>query len=146
MEEVMPKPVILGMNSRTGEALGLLPTTGAGCRLWKCTGMTLREYLDAFDRMNLLEEPEWVAERARVAAAKIKERLKGRRVIVLGSQAWTALGLPKKNLMEPHFATDGTRWIMLPHPSGKNLWYNDAANREKVRRFFERFKHGHDGN
>lgn len=84
------KPVILGMNSKTGEALGLLPTTGAGARLWKCTSYTLREYLDTFDRMNLLEEPEWDPKEAKASAKVVKEKLKDRIVIVLGSQAWTA--------------------------------------------------------
>ncbi len=139
MKERYPKPVLLGMNSKTGEALGLFPTNGAGRRLWKATGMPLKEYNETFERLNVLEAPEWSLPTARQGAVALKARLKGRRVIVLGSQAWTALGLPKKNLMEPHFAEDGTRWIMLPHPSGKNLWYNSEENREKVRRFFERF-------
>jgi hypothetical protein len=146
VEEVMPavretlKPVILGMNSKTGEALGLLPTTGAGARLWRCTGLTLREYLNSFDRMNLLEEPEWNAHGARDASKKIRHRLSGRMVIVLGSQAWTVLSLPKRLPFDEAFSVDGTRWHMIPHPSGKNLWYNDPKNREKVRDFFAQFR------
>lgn len=131
--------VLLGMNSKTGEALGLFPTNGAGRRLFNATGMKLKDYMDVFERINLLEAPEWSMPTARQAAAKIKDRLKGRRIIVLGSQAWTALGLPKKDILDPHHASDGTRWIMLPHPSGKNVWYNDETNRAKVKKFFERF-------
>lgn len=135
------KPVILGMNSKTGEALGLLPTTGAGARLWKCSGYTLREYLDTFDRMNLLEEPEWNDKEARSSSKAIKERLKGRRIIVLGSVVWTALSLPK--LLPCDFyvnVNDLTTWYFVPHPSGKNIWYNDNKNREKVRELFQKFR------
>lgn len=134
------KPVILGMNSKTGEALGLLPTTGAGARLWRCTGFTLREYLDSFDRMNLLEEPEWDRNAAKESAKRVRERLRGRTVIVLGSQAWTALSLSKRLPFDPCETSEGTRWFLLPHPSGKNLWYNEEANRDRVRSFFEEFR------
>lgn len=35
---------------------------------------------------------------------------------------------------------DNIIWYMVPHPSGKNSWYNDNKNREKVRELFQKFR------
>lgn len=126
------KPVLLGMNSKTGEALALLPNTGAGARLFEMSGMSKKAYIEAFERINLLDDPVWDPGMGKYSARKMRERMKGRKIIVLGTQAWTALGLPKANWFEKKIDVDDTEWYLIPHPSGKNLLYNKPAIRAKT--------------
>lgn len=133
------KPILMGMNSKTGEALALLPNTGAGARLFQLSGMTQAEYTGAFDRINLLDDPEWDLGKGKLSAREMRKRLKGRTIIVLGNQAWTALALPKANWFENVFADDAI-WYLIPHPSGKNLMYNKPAIQKKARDLLSQFK------
>lgn len=135
------KPLLLGMNNPLSEDpeydLYPYPENSAGWRLWKMLpeGTTRRQYLDAFDRRNLLRAREWNQAAAREAAEGLRPLLDGRLVIVLGTQVRTALGL---DAVEPlsynRFMRDTMRrafwfdWIAFPHPSGRNRWFNDPDN------------------
>lgn len=126
------RAILLGMNSATGEALALYPNTGAGRRLFDLTGYTEEEYAEKFDRINLLDDTEWDCAKGKASAKAMRYRVAGRRVVVLGNQAWSALGLPKANWFQEMTVGD-TVWYLIPHPSGKNLLYNKPSVREKAR-------------
>jgi hypothetical protein len=85
--------------------------------------VTEEQYLETFDRRNLLYETTWDRERARPGAAALQRELEGTRrsVLVLGEEARRLLGLPKRDV---EIRAHGCRWWLLPHPSGRCRWYN----------------------
>lgn len=90
-----------------------------------------RRYLEGLDRRNLLPTQQWQAKAARAAGGSLREALagSGRTVVVLGQATWAALALPPSAPLVLPVLVDDTAWRRLPHPSGRNLWYNEPANR-----------------
>lgn len=84
--------------------------------------------MDAFDRHNLLHARRWNMQEARAAALVLIPRMQGREVVVLGADTAAALGLPRL-LLHPQTVW-GVRWRQLPHPSGRNPWYNVPVHRD----------------
>lgn len=93
----------------------------------------LRVYAATFARVNLVREYPgrlWPRERARAQAEVISRRMRhGRRLLLLGRKVAAAFD---------HEAAwfewrDGA--CVMPHPSGRNRWWNDLGNRAAARRF-----------
>lgn len=134
------KPLLLGMNNPISDDpefdLYPYPEGSAGWRLWKMLpgGVSRREYLAMFDRRNLLRARKWDQVKAREAACALRPELKGRLVVILGSQVRAALGLPLSEPLVFRRAVTPVQydWVPVPHPSGRNLWYNAPGNREQV--------------
>jgi hypothetical protein len=128
-------PVLLGMNnpvsSDPAHALYPHPPGCAGWRLWDMINERVKcsksQYLRAFDRRNLIDEIEWSAGEARARVDEVIGRLRGREVVVLGASTRKIIGLPE--LLVHPLQWRGATWRQLPHPSGRNLWYNDPACR-----------------
>jgi len=95
-------------------------------------GMRRKDYLEAFDRCNLLGQVRsWDAFMAMFAACRVT----GDRLVLLGSKVTKAFGL----LYDPfrtHCFGDGRRALVLPHPSGLCRAWNSPDSvlraREKV--------------
>jgi hypothetical protein len=125
------RPVILGMATSRPHVPELAPADGAGKRLCELAveygGLTRNQYLEAFDRRNLLPYP-WAERAARAAGRAAREDLTGREVLVLGTGVWLALGLPD----DAHFFTSADRFTLLPHPSGRNRMLNDIDVRRAI--------------
>jgi IS4 transposase len=108
------------------EALDPRGRYGAGKRLWKMSGMDLRDYLRSFRRVNAVDDPEFP---------------RGSHLIVLGREAMKRLkerGVVKSWNDWPWFGTrenvqSDLTVTLLPHPSGKNRAYNIPENRDRVR-------------
>jgi len=139
------RPVIIGMNNPISldshYALYPHPPGCAGHRLWKMleveTGATMLQYLRAFDRRNLLPTREWTGPRdARAAAEAMVPTLVDRHVLLLGAEVRRAFDLADllPGTSVDLITDDGRRFYYLPHPSGRNLWYNDEANRQLAAR------------
>lgn len=143
----MVRPLLLGMNNPLSDDpkydLYPYPEGSAGYRLWKMIpgDVWRRDYLGSFDRRNLLRAREWSQREAREASRALMPELHGRLVLVLGTQVRAALGLLPAEPLARMLAevdcgqarsVDAPRikfeWIAIPHPSGRNLWYNDPAN------------------
>lgn len=128
------KPVIIGMNNplsqRAGFELYPHPPGCTGYRLWKMlfarTGVSRKEYLEAFERRNLVTGVAWNAAAGRDSAARMRDGLRGRVVLLLGRAVQQCFDVPPL-LVHPQYI-DGVTWRQLPHPSGRNLWYNDMDN------------------
>lgn len=129
------KAVLLGMNNPLSRnprhALWPSPPGCTGHRLLRLLQtrrpeVTSRDYLRGFDRMNILDGP-WDVEKARDVARALPSLLRGRTVVVLGDGPRRVLGLPRI-LVHPHYDR-GVTWRQLPHPSGRNRWYNDETCR-----------------
>jgi hypothetical protein len=75
---------------------------------------------------------------ARRATARLKPRLAGRRVILLGCGVAHAFGFARFPVLTWTTVRWGgldTRVSIVPHPSGVNTWWNDADNIEAASRF-----------
>lgn len=82
-----------------------------------------QDYLELFDRRNLLTSME---DDPHEAAVRFKNTLsKGDQIVLLGEAVRRSLDLPKM-LIHP-LTVDGITYRQIPHPSGRNRFYNDPA-------------------
>lgn len=109
-----------------------------GRRIAEYAGVTLDEYLELTDRHNLFAKPIpfWSAPHAEQNAIDVWPMLVGRRTLLLGKNVTRAFGLhPADLLLSWRSPIPELEVAMLPHPSGRNLWWNEAANRVAARSF-----------
>lgn len=126
----------------TDPELPLYPTskTSTGGRLQELMGISREEYLDLFDRINLLNEfPGRHRRDAKIAAAAVRPLLHSRTVVLVGRNVAQSFGLDADfhDWMEWPLNECGMCLVsVIPHPSGRNHWYNDKSNRLAARRFW----------
>lgn len=131
------RTVLLGMNNPQGrEALLPDPPGCTGHRIWRMiherTGCSQQEYMDAFDRRNVLEgSTVWDISRACAVAQYVWLSLSGRRVVILGQEVRRVMRLPAVRSLR-WSVSDGVEWCVIPHPSGLNRWYNSRVCRGAV--------------
>lgn len=135
--------VIVGMTNPLSRdpdhALYTQPPGCTGHRLWQMakarTGISEEAWLDMTDRRNLCLG-EWDREQARVSARDMVRELRGKVTIFLGADV--AGCFPSCGMTAQWMGRWGTPprepepWIHLPHPSGRNHWYNDPVCRAGV--------------
>jgi len=151
------KPLLVGMNNPQGNVpLFPHPPGCTGWRIWQMikgqTGARRGEYMNTFDRVNLLDSPVWNARAARANREAILRQMEGRTAVLLGRAVPACLGLPATLAgvwyvtPNPDDQTKDTRWCFLPHPSGLNRWYNDPENlkmaSELLSDLFTAYRHG----
>lgn len=134
----MTRPLILGLHNpqsaRPDRALWPDPPGCAGHRLWQMSGLDRAVWLAAFDRMNLMDGVVWDERIAWEKSSLVAETMKAAPVtVVLGHQVRKFLDLPEVPWILPHIASEGYRWRLLPHPSGRTQTYNDPVFRAAVR-------------
>jgi hypothetical protein len=93
---------------------------------------TMTRYRDRFDRVNLVSGP-WNAAYARERADQLRPTLTGRSVVLLGREVTRAFGIRGEIDCLP-WRYHGIIFYLLPHPSGRNLKYNDPDCRLQVGR------------
>jgi hypothetical protein len=93
------------------------PGNSAGGRLFEMSGMSLKDYLSAFKRGNVCDPLRF---------------RKGDTVVVLGRVPWRRLSLPANVGWWLGARRSGVLYILVPHPSGRSLAYNDRINREAL--------------
>jgi hypothetical protein len=115
------KPLLVGELNPYGVdpryALYPLPRGASGDRLRNIFDMSVVEYIGKFERTNLCVG-EWSIEEAREKARVIKASKEWSVIILLGAKVCKAFGLHYKPLVR-----EG-RYLILPHPSGRNLMWN----------------------
>jgi len=128
-------PVILGMNDPSGTAVLSSAVPGsAGSRLLALAilgGLTARQYEEGFERRNLLDTKRWSSGRARASAERMVASLEGREVVVLGREVWRAFS-PRSVGYFTWVHHHGATWHLIPHPSGRNLAYNNPDIRRRA--------------
>lgn len=131
-----------------------VPRTSAGGRLQQMMKLTRAQYLKNFERINLLNEYPGTHKRddkfpireARLAARTLRPLLAGRSVVLVGRNVARAFQLDIPFHVWGHLQarracvlnkTSGlSRVAVVPHPSGRNHWYNKAENREEAANFW----------
>ena len=135
------KPVLIGMNnplsSMDGHQLFPAPEGCTGHRIWKMLQERLphvsrRSYLDTFERRNLVVGQQWSSTLGRSEAERVFAEFwgSGRVIVLLGEDVRRAFGHPRL-VVEPQLI-GGCTWRQVPHPSGRNLWYNSVNHRKMV--------------
>lgn len=124
------------------------PLSSAGGKLWGMTGLTLEQYMRAFDRVNLLythqgqfpttPEDRFPAGKARAAAEAMRPFLHQREVLIVGRDVAVAFGHEEEPWLKwRQCGPWGYRYALLPHPSGRNHWYNEPGNRSAACKFLK---------
>lgn len=141
------KPVLIGENNpislRSGYELYPLPVGCSGQRLWVMLNEAHQRahegkylmpswYIERFDRRNLVVGHTFDLQKAKTRVREFKAELfgSGRRVVLLGKRVQGAFGLSLQPL--EMIRADGCEWYAVPHPSGRNTWYNDARHAAAV--------------
>jgi len=137
---MLSRVLIVGESNPYGSdpryALYPLPENATGGRLCKILGLSKREYMQTFDRTNLvaLGLGNWPSSVAKDRAGLLKHR----RRILLGKRVADAHSVPFRPFRT--FTTDrGVEVLILPHPSGRNLIWNDPRSAVKARRAVGKF-------
>jgi len=123
------------------------PSGCAGERLYQMTGLGLLEYL-RIPRRNVIRtyaetnDGKFPALAARDGAERLRPMLAGYDVVFMGRQVARAFGHDGNTILPLRLLTwrEGPtyRYAMMPHPSGRNRWYNEEANRRLAVRFISR--------
>jgi hypothetical protein len=140
------KPLLIGINNPVSPepefALYPRPAGCTGHRIYemlqsRIPSVTMENYIERFERRNLLSTTVPSKVLARESAAKIEQELwgSGRVVVLFGADVALAFGHPRL-LLHPQLI-GGTTWRQVPHPSGRNTWYNDQSNKFLVASLLE---------
>lgn len=145
------KPLLIGQapGPNTDPRLPLypLPKTATGGRLASFMGLTTHQYLRTFDRVNVLQDfpgkckrdDKFPLREARIAAAAMTPLIAGREVILVGRNVACAFGWTEIPFHTTVVTSDDTAWTVVPHPSGRNHWYNSEDNRTEARLFWAEY-------
>lgn len=129
------------INTGVGFELYPAPDGCTGHRLWKLltsrTGASRHQYLDTFERVNLVRGLAFDKIKAKARAYDLTRKYEGtgRTIVLLGQDVRAAFGHPRL-LIHPQ-VIGGCTWRQIPHPSGRNLFYNDADNVKLVELLLE---------
>lgn len=134
------RPVLIGMNNPIHPRRPLWPSP-AGCTGHRVLALLQRQrpdvteeqYLEAFDRRNLLYEREWDKDKAVRGAERLIKELRNtrRKILVLGETARKLLEIPERARLTEGWWY-GCAWRAIPHPSGRCHWYNEDFCRDVV--------------
>jgi uracil-DNA glycosylase len=124
----------------------------SGRRLLAYTGWTRDEY-ESTGKANLFAQPQprWDAAEAASSLKSMPLCARDEFVVCLGKRVMLAVGFKTVPwltwLMMPWpgtvvTGTEYRRVAFVPHPSGLNRWWNDADNRLRARKFFNRLATG----
>lgn len=137
----MTRPLLLDahnpLSADPARALWPNPPGSTGWQLWQFSNLPLQQWLQGFERMNVVDSTEWT-EPTPQRLSDVRQCMQDRTTLVIGHQARLALSLPPVEWLLPnelryyrgwgHESTGG-EWRLLPHPSGRSQAYNDIAIR-----------------
>lgn len=139
------RPLLIGQapGPNTDPAAPLHPSTsGTGRNLLKLMGIPIDRYLTLFHRTNLLHQfpgkhlrdDKFPLKKARIAAEAMKPIIGDRKLIFVGRNVALAFGY--HGPFHEWRYWDSWDVAVVPHPSGRNRWYNDRANLHESEQFW----------
>lgn len=128
------------------------PITGVcGAKLAAFSGLSLDEFRTTFERVNLLKEWPGVADGAKgtawsaqlsvlamVRALSLMRNSPSSTFVLLGKRVGRAFGVERNEYFVRQKGFDDFHrheFVVVPHPSGINRWYNSEENTKRMRRF-----------
>lgn len=141
-----------GKAGHEGQPLSAIAPQSTGRKIADMIGVSWSDYMRAFDRINICPFPqkgtikakEWQAAAENLAGSILRQR----RVIMLGPNVAECFGIGRSvyNFGDWKICNSETRgiagfrvglsmpfdWMVIPHPSGRNFWYNDTYNKELI--------------
>lgn len=152
------RPLVIGEapSAASHHLTALHPASQSGERLMRMMGLTPEQYLAGVQRMNLFPQPlgtwdssrrgkdRWSERDARMVALSMRPLLHGRTVICAGRRVATAFGFcnvstPFFEWVEVPFCQGAFRACVIPHPSGRNHYWNDRSSRRLAEGFLQKF-------
>lgn len=153
------KPLLVGQapgpNTDPDAPLFPFPLTSTGGRLRLLMGISRGEYVRHFDRINLFRNfpgkgkggDKFPMEKAKLLADTLAPMLTGRTIILVGRNVADAFRLDlgfhtwaSHQLRRRTFGDPGTcQLAVVPHPSGRNHWYNTPGNKVAAKEFWNDF-------
>lgn len=131
------KPLLVGeanpYSRNPDHALLPWPERASGRWLMDILGLSEREYLRRFERVNLCVGRQWSWGEAKQRAATIRAAWKPP-IILLGKKVAEAFGVGD----QPAFTRVGSLYL-VPHPSGLNRVWNDPESITRARAFLAQF-------
>lgn len=101
-----------------------------------------RDVWDVFDTVNLIDE--WLGKQGKgdafdvlvgsKKAVEVVEQSRGKVVVMAGRNVAAAFGFKRVRYFE-EIVRDGVVFVMVPHPSGVNMWWNDRGNERQAEIF-----------
>lgn len=140
------KPLLVGENNPYSAdpkyALFPLPKGSAGHRLaTEIMGLSVRDYLRMFERVNLCDDQRWSMKKARKRSGELTDPLLGYTTIVLfGKKVCTAFNIafePFTEKLDPH-GPNRLLFLVLPHPSGRSQLWNGEGTYERARKLLRK--------
>lgn len=139
------KPLLVGEMNPYGAdpffALYPLPETSSGGRLQSLILDIPRDAYVEMDRVNLCEG-KWSAPAARSRGQELRAFFTPatHKFVLLGAKVSGAFGVPFEPISAKtgHAAGDEHTYVVLPHPSGRNLLWNDPEVIPRVRALLRR--------
>lgn len=127
--------------AREGQVLGRNEalTGDSGKRIAKMAGITWNQYLESTVRGNVVPymSDKWPRAFARDTARGFLGRSDWRKAIVVGVLAADAFEMRSLAPCSWHAVNYERQIAWIYHPSGRNRWYNDIANRRLVETFLQ---------
>lgn len=146
------KPLLIGQSpskytqDRDGQDVEPPAFSGlSGNRLAAIMGVELGDFLNRVEAINVFDRfPGRFSDKGDVfpmgeanqRAALLLPRLIGRTAILAGRNVASAFGIDLSPLEVT--ISGGTRWALLPHPSGINQWWNSVTNCQEAKEFLRR--------
>jgi uracil-DNA glycosylase len=135
------------------ETEGKPPFTGkCGAFLAELMGTTQDEMLEANEFINVLSHwpgkgingDKFPVTEATISAQKLLPTMRGRRVILLGANVARAFGAKNFRYFERYEIRNPAKisdtivpfMVVVPHPSGRNRYWNKPEHRENAKKFF----------
>jgi hypothetical protein len=126
-----------GLNSSAEIPLFPWPATSSGGKLFEMSGMTAGEYLGGLYRRNLCDTHEYdkadAAAKARELITCLFDLPKSFRIVLCGWKVARAFDLTLDEFWKSVKLETRQRFVVIPHPLGKNLVYNDREACERTR-------------
>lgn len=136
------KPLIIGEAPSKNEVTERPIEGRVGRRLAACAGLSFGDFLYHFERVNLLHERQETIGKgftfdtvaARIEADRLRSTfVPDQVVLLLGGRVAEAFGIHDEYFTK-HILNKAHAYL-VPHPSGVNRWWNEAANVEKANAF-----------